>query len=460
MFSEGGKAPTFEGIGRNVRAIVGDTVLLPCKVHDLGSYLLAWKKGIAVLTAGNVKVSPDERLRLVNGYDLQIRQVQEADAGEYVCQIATMQPDEITHSLQILVPPHIEGLSPPEGVLEVEQGSRVQVECHASGQPQPKLSWSREGLLLNTGPRLEIDHVKRQQAGKYICTADNNVGHPATTQLLLHVLYGPEVSVGNSWVHAGVGSATNLSCTSMSYPPAKVTWYRETTPLPVSSARHSTAQVDGSVHLLQLHNVQSNDFGIYLCVAENSIGKAKATIELSGKPHRAVFQSPSEGRHKDRYNITWTVSSQTPIDEFKLLFRKASRYATPGPTARHFRRYDNVTAEQEDWNDVVLRASPKGHFSQETAFLLRGLEPATTYEALVQAKNRFGWSQISDTFYFNTRGFGSDEPESSLQPSVFSEPEVRGMGVRALESATVGSTASIPTTALVLLLYAMVLFGT
>lgn len=65
-----------------------------------------------------------------------------------------------------------------------------------------------------------------------------------------------------------------------------------------------------------------------------------------------------------------------------------------------------MTAEQEDWNDVTLRASPKGHLSQESAFLLRGLEPATTYEALVQAKNKFGWSQISDTFYFNTRGFG------------------------------------------------------
>lgn len=68
----------------------------------LGGYLLAWKRGIAILTAGNIKVTPDERFRLVDGYNLEIRDVQTHDAGDYVCQIATLHPVEITHTLEIL----------------------------------------------------------------------------------------------------------------------------------------------------------------------------------------------------------------------------------------------------------------------------------------------------------------------------------------------------------------------
>ena len=67
-----------------------------------GSYMIAWRHGFAVLSAGTVKVSPDPRLQLVDGYNLQIRGVTMQDAGDYVCQIATLSPKEITHTLEIL----------------------------------------------------------------------------------------------------------------------------------------------------------------------------------------------------------------------------------------------------------------------------------------------------------------------------------------------------------------------
>lgn len=66
------------------------------------SYLVAWKRGIAILSAGTVKVTPDPRVRLVNGYSLQIKDAVPQDAGDYVCQIATMEPREITHTVEIL----------------------------------------------------------------------------------------------------------------------------------------------------------------------------------------------------------------------------------------------------------------------------------------------------------------------------------------------------------------------
>ncbi|KAK6622732.1 hypothetical protein RUM43_008575 [Polyplax serrata] len=69
----------------------------------MSNYLVVWKRGIAVLSAGNVKVTPDPRIKLVEGYNLEIQDVQTQDAGDYVCQLGTLQPREITHTLEILV---------------------------------------------------------------------------------------------------------------------------------------------------------------------------------------------------------------------------------------------------------------------------------------------------------------------------------------------------------------------
>lgn len=84
-----------------------------------GSYVLAWKRGIAVLTAGPVKVTPDPRVSLLpsppgtpslggipgftgGSYSLELKNVRPQDAGDYICQIGTMEPREITHTLEIL----------------------------------------------------------------------------------------------------------------------------------------------------------------------------------------------------------------------------------------------------------------------------------------------------------------------------------------------------------------------
>ena len=52
---------------------------------------------------------------------------------------------------------------------------------------------------------------------------------------------------------------------------------------------------------------------------------------FSGKPNPAIFRSHSAGRSKDTYNITWTVNSYTPIEEFKLFFRKLPTSNPPPP---------------------------------------------------------------------------------------------------------------------------------
>lgn len=48
-------------------------------------------------------------------------------------------------------------------------------------------------------PVLSIDNMDRHRGGVYICTANNNVGKPASSQVVLHVLC--KYSMSLNWSH-------------------------------------------------------------------------------------------------------------------------------------------------------------------------------------------------------------------------------------------------------------------
>lgn len=116
-----------------------------------------------MLTAGNVKVTMNPRIRLIpvhelpevsgasarvpTGYNLELRDVRTVDAGEYACQIGTLEAKEIVHTLEVLVPPKIDFASPASGRLDIAKGSQIRLECRGSGNPTPKIYWSRKVRL-------------------------------------------------------------------------------------------------------------------------------------------------------------------------------------------------------------------------------------------------------------------------------------------------------------------------
>lgn len=85
-------------------------------IENQSGHVLAWKHGIAVLTAGDVKVTSNPRIRIMppqgindasarsnsNSYNLEIQSVRVTDTGDYACQIGSIVPKEIVHSLEVL----------------------------------------------------------------------------------------------------------------------------------------------------------------------------------------------------------------------------------------------------------------------------------------------------------------------------------------------------------------------
>ncbi|KAK5918728.1 hypothetical protein CgunFtcFv8_003465 [Champsocephalus gunnari] len=79
------------------------------------------------------------------------------------------------------------------GDVSVRTGQSAQFYCRANGDPPPSVAWSREQgplpngrYLINPDQTLQIHYVTAEDAGKYTCTAVNDVGVvSASAQLLV-----------------------------------------------------------------------------------------------------------------------------------------------------------------------------------------------------------------------------------------------------------------------------------
>ncbi|XP_050556692.1 igLON family member 5-like isoform X1 [Spodoptera frugiperda] len=389
--------PRFLSRGHSFRTVVGDTLLLPCQVQNLGSLVLLWRRGPAVLTAASLMVTRDERFRLVDGYNLQITDVGPQDAGDYVCQISDRVARDQVHTVEVLVPPSVRA-SPESRHAAARRGGAAVLECRAAGNPVPTVTWHKlvipvfqndTNTRLGEGPQLQLSRLERGHSGRYACTVDNGVGAPLVAEFQLQVLYPPEITVERSWVHTGEGFRAELLCTVLADPPAEVTWYQNSFPL--SASERVTMSARGNNHTLLIANVQPEDFGNYSCVADNSLGRARQHVEVSGRPGPARFTSAPLARAHTRYLLAFAVDSYPPLDELRLLYRQLAineSFQQPGR-----------------WHDVVIPApEPAGSLTHRVTHELRGLQPGAVYEAIVQAKNRYGWNEVSDIFQFHTLG--------------------------------------------------------
>lgn len=61
---------------------------------------------------------------------------------------------------------------------------------------------------------------------------------------------------------------------------------------------------------------------LFSCVADNSLGRSKKYMEVSGRPGPAEFHSAPWSKSPDSYNLTWKVDSYPPLQEVRLLYRK------------------------------------------------------------------------------------------------------------------------------------------
>lgn len=410
-------SPYFTTLSKKYAAQVGAGVTLNCKVENLGTSTLVWKKDGRIISAGQTVIRKDTRMAL-HGQSLEILEISEEDAGEYICEVETFGPplDQV-HTLEVLVPPLVQP-KPKDGRFVVRKGSTISLECSARGNPPPTITWTRTNNMLPSGEKsltgvsIVIQEVSRHHTGLYICTADNGVGQPSSAEIDLQVLYPPEIAVDQTWIKTKEGIEAEVSCNVHGEPQPEVKWYKETMLLDPTNNRHM--ETYGNRHVLILRHVNEYDFGNYSCMADNSLGRERKSIEVSGRPHPARVISPNVSFTKDQYNLTWTVDSFIKIDEYRILYRVLLKNGQE-PSGFH------GPPKHTEWTNIIPTLGNrqlmgyKNSFTYTGSFNFFGLEPATQYEVIIQSRNREGWSDPSEIFKFSTRPQDYDPRELELQ---------------------------------------------
>ena len=104
--------------------------------------------------------------------------------------------------LSVMIPPDID-MSLTSGDLTVkEHKDTAQLRCQADGVPRPSIVWRRDGggkmrvrtsqnqprqTEVWTGDTLEIESVRREDMGAYLCIASNDVPPTVSKRIYLHV---------------------------------------------------------------------------------------------------------------------------------------------------------------------------------------------------------------------------------------------------------------------------------
>ncbi|XP_072739134.1 hemicentin-2-like [Ciconia boyciana] len=229
-------------------------------------------------------VTPSKHIHMLSGgWLLRLSRARAQDAGHYSCLASNVAGEARRHfHVEVLVPPHIENAGEEE-TIKVPEGHPVTWSCLAAGNPQPKISWLKDGHPLPSGDTFSISpdgsvlHIPRaslSDAGRYSCVASSSVANQ-TKHYLLDVLASP-TSAGDARdatteeVTVIINNPISLVCEALAYPSPNITWLKDEVPLKASRNVHL---LPGG-HGLQILNAQEEDTGTYSCIVANEAGEA------------------------------------------------------------------------------------------------------------------------------------------------------------------------------------------
>lgn len=246
---------------------------------------------IGVYKAGSTRDEPSTNT-------LSLVPKKEDDGSEWICEVwnrALPEGKKLHTSIQLNVNYYPRFKLSPYNPILMEKGSTASVSCEVDSKPPPSsVHWTRHGRVLSNDRTLTLQANGLEDAGAYLCEANNGLGEPKSAELTVDVLYPPIVTV-ESQREAEQGQSVTIQCNVTANPPATtIEWLKEGEPY---------FKQPGT--LLRFDSIKAEDTGKYTCRAVNEvkqsgvdrpvemIGNATTAILIKHKPGKA-FIDPSK----------------------------------------------------------------------------------------------------------------------------------------------------------------------
>ncbi|XP_059046500.1 cell adhesion molecule DSCAM isoform X18 [Achroia grisella] len=262
---------------------------MTCQVSAFPSPLFRWYKFIDGSTRKQ-PVTLNDRVKQVSG-TLIIKEAKVEDSGKYLCVVNNSVGGESVETVLTVTAPLKAAVEP--ATQTVDFGRPAVFTCKYEGNPIKTVTWLKDGKDMNHHDAvLRIESVKKEDKGMYQCFIRNDQESAgASAELKLGGRFEPPQirhSFGEQTLRSG--PSLRLKCVASGNPTPDITWFLDGDKLS-SGERLQIGQfvtADGNVEShLNISSVQTNDGGLYSCVALSKVGSAShsARVNVYGLPY-------------------------------------------------------------------------------------------------------------------------------------------------------------------------------
>ncbi|XP_050683842.1 hemicentin-1-like [Leptidea sinapis] len=260
----------------------GEEGKLYCEVDAYPTAEITWlHNNTAVVENDNIMFEPEEHTLVIRNMDIE-------STGEYICKI-----ENEVESRSLGASVFITGLEMPEVNVEssevlLQPGDFTEQQCSITkGLPLPIVSWKYklsdgyeyidipEGVYVKDGT-LKISSAETFHGGVYVCEAENILGTDMD-QITVKVQFAPRIKNKDESMVVRRGDAVTLACNVEAFPKAQVHWEMQQDDVIIAlDSSHKTDESHTHTFV-----ARANDSGTYYCIAENSMGKAVRTVNVT-----------------------------------------------------------------------------------------------------------------------------------------------------------------------------------
>ncbi|XP_072836001.2 nephrin isoform X2 [Pogona vitticeps] len=331
------------------------------------------------------------------------------------------------YQLTVLFPPEFSS-EQPHVVQTVEHGSVLLPLLVSASPSEITYRWTFLGELLlaegspryhlRDGGSLEIWNVTRADAGKYTIHCENAEGQNETT-IWLDVHYSPSIrSIGDP-TYVDLGGTAEIVCQADANPTLSSMFQWRW----LGDVEHSLEELgielvsEGQMSRLRVQTALRAHAGLYECQVDNGISPvARSSARLIVRYSPEIIKGPGQRK----VAATGDGKSQASL--------QCSAQGVPSVTfswAKNGVSLD-LSSPRYHWPDIPSFLYADVFPPQSSTFTLTGLQPETTYNVSVNARNALGESDFADggaglsvTTAEREKKPGDGEPEIPSTP----EPE-------------------------------------
>ncbi|KAG8004252.1 Matrix-remodeling-associated protein 5, partial [Nibea albiflora] len=315
----------------SVSAMYGSAVYLHCPESSGSTRGTIWQ--LPSKTIMEHRYSPERPIKVFRNGTLRILQLTELDGGNYLCvfQRPNGEDMELFQVEVLMTPPRIEHVRTAQ--TRVTFGENFQVDCVATGLPDPEVSWSLpDGTMINnalqsddSGLRnrryvifgngtLLLQQMGKKDEGDYTCFAKNKLGKDERKQ---------------------DGGLISLECPARGKPNPEFAWVlpNGTMLMPGVRLQRFTHHLGNGT--LQISQPVPGDKGVYRCLAKNVAGQAEKryALEAGRKPvirgstggmkitYGNILNLPCTVDGWPQATITWTLPNGLVLDKPQTISR-------------------------------------------------------------------------------------------------------------------------------------------